>query len=558
MFLFLVFLVYSTTLPFNSNGETIIKSIMEGTESPFFMSNEEDLNANKNDGARYNVDATISDTSYRISFRRDSEFYFSSVTIQNTNFHETHAFGIGVGFGSGGAIFLSYCTMLAIDTEFVSCEASNGGATCSLCSLMCIERCKFIGDMSFRFGGSIYFQGGFKNTNNYSPGNAFLCYNSEFTSNVASEYGGALSFSMAVTVYLENCKITGNSAGYNGAGLYSCNSEFIKIFNSQILSNKLEFSSYLNNNSRFFHYNMHSNLETPDIPAFSIRGGAGVCVVADYVFQSTFPTSTFYSQGNCYGGNSAGSHAITKGNGPGHAILLDGNCQLQSLNDNFGSTKQFNNIISKAGPLTEYPVLVNYVEIPTDCGEMADNSEIDREEIDTVNISNTGNMFLTSFVPPPTTFVLPATPFIKFQPNVTAKRDSTWIGQFTTLSMKSISRPTEISTKTRLPTRSLFSGWYVPPESFEGPSTKTSSVLVLVHSSSSVLFVSLSGSSFIVHGTKMSVVVYRGTTSTTVPVTNDNPLWTTSIAGDVDDPFKNDFEEEYQHGFFNIKDTGIE
>lgn len=56
----------------------------------------------------------------------------------------------------------------------------------------------------------------------------------------------------------------------------------------------------------------------------------------------------------------------------------------------------------------------------------------------------------------------------------------------------------------------------------------------------------------------MSVVVYRGTTSTTVPVTNDNPLWTTSIAGDVDDPFKNDFEEEYQHGFFNIKDTGIE
>ena len=29
------------------------------------------------------------------------------------------------------------------------------------------------------------------------------------------------------------------------------------------------------------------------------------------------------------------------------------------------------------------------------------------------------------------------------------------------------------------------------------------------------------------------------------PITNDNPLWTTSVMGDTDDPFNNDFEEQY-------------
>lgn len=40
--------------------------------------------------------------------------------------------------------------------------------------------------------------------------------------------------------------------------------------------------------------------------------------------------------------------------------------------------------------------------------------------------------------------------------------------------------------------------------------------------------------------------------SSSAPVTNDNPLWTTSVMGDTDDPFKNDFEEDAGEGFFGI------
>lgn len=40
--------------------------------------------------------------------------------------------------------------------------------------------------------------------------------------------------------------------------------------------------------------------------------------------------------------------------------------------------------------------------------------------------------------------------------------------------------------------------------------------------------------------------------STTTAITNDNPLWTTSVMGDTDDPFKNDFEEDTAQGFFGI------
>lgn len=39
--------------------------------------------------------------------------------------------------------------------------------------------------------------------------------------------------------------------------------------------------------------------------------------------------------------------------------------------------------------------------------------------------------------------------------------------------------------------------------------------------------------------------------STSAPITNDNPLWTTSVMGDTDDPFRNDFEEVAAEGFFN-------
>lgn len=41
--------------------------------------------------------------------------------------------------------------------------------------------------------------------------------------------------------------------------------------------------------------------------------------------------------------------------------------------------------------------------------------------------------------------------------------------------------------------------------------------------------------------------------SNTATLTNDNPLWTTSVVGESDDPFKNDFEEDVNNGgFFGV------
>ena len=46
-------------------------------------------------------------------------------------------------------------------------------------------------------------------------------------------------------------------------------------------------------------------------------------------------------------------------------------------------------------------------------------------------------------------------------------------------------------------------------------------------------------------------------TTNAIVVTNDNPLWTTSVMTESDDPFKNDFEETRQEGFFHVKDRVI-
>lgn len=43
--------------------------------------------------------------------------------------------------------------------------------------------------------------------------------------------------------------------------------------------------------------------------------------------------------------------------------------------------------------------------------------------------------------------------------------------------------------------------------------------------------------------------------STTTTVTTDNPLWTTSVVGDNDDPFKQDFDENGIEGYFDVNNT---
>ncbi|EAX86217.1 hypothetical protein TVAG_553930 [Trichomonas vaginalis G3] len=43
--------------------------------------------------------------------------------------------------------------------------------------------------------------------------------------------------------------------------------------------------------------------------------------------------------------------------------------------------------------------------------------------------------------------------------------------------------------------------------------------------------------------------------STTTTVTTDNPLWTISVVGDNDDPFKQDFDENGIEGYFDVNNT---
>ena len=111
--------------------------------------------------------------------------------------------------GSGASIYLAYCSYATIkNSSFINGLARFGGAICSVASTLVVEDCDFINNTAIFDGGAIYsmyeylnVEGTFINNSAINGGAIFSdaskkvsISNSEFNSNNATDYGGALFF----------------------------------------------------------------------------------------------------------------------------------------------------------------------------------------------------------------------------------------------------------------------------------------------------------------------------------------------------------------------------
>ena len=424
------------------------KNLIQKEDKPYFLeipTNDDDLG---NFEGRYEVDTQIKDL-FTVSTKRLNEYFLSSVHIDNSvKFSNNYAFGAGLAAGSGGAIFVSYCTLQitgAGASTFYKNEASNGGAICCFISGMYANPCPlFKENHAFRYGGAIYFHGSFINGKTdetqsnlyYYTGtilnirNEYIRNDVAFESNYASELGGAIAFSMSAPCGIENIEFKSNEAGLSGGALYSFNCPLSIIKCRFITNNAGEISRRLN-----YQTNRFTNPNRPNLVG---RGGGAIYFSCDeYIHGYNNPstaslydpslTRQLYTDGCCWHANQA-NHAHSFGSGPGNDIFLNGYVTWSSFDDHISNYRNFPqlSVSGVSNPLPDYKGLDDSTMRPKywhvylyrfhadkgECHSDAQNPINDEEKYRTftgIRIAFT----YTSYIPSPTTFIYYATPITK-------------------------------------------------------------------------------------------------------------------------------------------------
>ena len=404
---------------------------------------------------KFEVDTTIS--AEYTSTKRLNEYFVSSVCIgSNVHFSKNYAFGAGIAAGSGGAIFVTYCTFTCPNdgAQFEQNSASLGGAICSFYSGIYFSRCpQFTGNLAFRQGGAIYFYGASvtltkDELNQYFFTGSILNIKGggEFRGNTASELGGAIAFWMSAPCGIEDCVFIGNEAGLSGGAICSINCP-LSLIHCQFQNNRAGCSEDLRmNNDKY-------TFQQPNRPNFVGRGGGAIYFSCDkymngynnpyddgmqyennqlyeyFTANDMNPSITrqLYTDGCCYSGDTA-RHAYSFGNGAGHEILLDGHVTWSSFNDYMQGFETFTGLVSNiSNPLPnikdrdtdstpqQRPSMchINLYNFNTDespsCIQGDLSLEITEEAYSTIYPANNHSYSITN-VPDPTTFIYQATP----------------------------------------------------------------------------------------------------------------------------------------------------
>lgn len=231
--------------------------------------------------------------------------------------------------GSGGAIFLSYCTLVCESNNvfFRKNTATVGGALCTIASDVLIKGSTFEENTTYRYGGGVYFQGGSDETENDVR---FLADSCTFCHNTATEFGGGLCFTALFDVSLTNLVVKYNQATFNGAGAYFVNIGNVYIYGSNFIGNELNnFGSLREKVDQ-----KKSRIGLADLKP-TTRGGGGIFVASDEDIshnQKIEIPRKFETHKCCFSQNFVGLKLFSKT--PGHSILVEGAVQWDSFEDN--------------------------------------------------------------------------------------------------------------------------------------------------------------------------------------------------------------------------------
>ena len=237
-----------------------------------------------------------------------NQYFMCTLTIGiNTTFIKNSAFGQRISSGSGGGIFISFCSLVIEQSEstseaviFESNNAEVGGGIFSINSRIFLQKTFFKNNIAMKFGGGIYFQG-----INSCISHIFMQNGGKFEKNSAGDLGGSICFSAANSTSIEHVEFRENVAGHCGGSIYAagCSTSFLNC-------------SFIKNTA----------LES-ELGDWRERGGGAICFV-----QSNKEKINELSTLNCCFLMNKAEKKMS-----GNSILFDGKAMWISTNDNFDS-----------------------------------------------------------------------------------------------------------------------------------------------------------------------------------------------------------------------------
>lgn len=570
-------------------------------------------NRNYNINHTYNQDINLLDYSH--SFR-SSEYFQCTITINEVRFTNNNAFGSTISSASGGALYASHSQIAAVAhrstfSSFESNYASIGGAVCFIACKAFFNYIKFTENNALKFAGAFYFQGITEYSGIISSEQFLLLDSCYFENNTAHDVGGALCFSNAANSEIDDSIFSNNTAAIGGGAIYSIQTDLL-IFRSYFSTN------IVNDRQRNLNFRYVINNVSPSATGssrFSARGGGAILFTA---IESERPL-ILETKLCCFSNNMAmtGDTFNPTDANVGDNVLLDGHVSYFSNKDSMNINKIARNSrklsifynYDRDSPNSACMYDDSELRLHTPHNYASNSNTEDYKSTyfvpsPTKFITHPAqytkhhhittifkSLILVSRIrpnPPPTISTpSPPTPERTPAPIITPGKGQRGIQTVTKIETYTSTTTTKINTivisydpeNRPIYTTTEITGeftivtvvviesnvYLAIEETPTSPKNNTTYIIIgvvagiilLLAAALLIWFIAVkkrkddedSNSIEMVEET----VTIAPTTSNTV--TNDNPLWTTSIAGENDDPFRKDFEEEGVEGFFEVNDA---
>lgn len=568
----------------------------------------------------YNRDVEIK-TERSGQFRPDEYFYCSITVSDakfENNFafgSSVSSASGGALYCSHSQLSIVATSVDATNKAFITNQAAIGGAFAALGGKAFINKYTFTNNTAQKFGGAIYFQG-IPVDRKIPDDNFIVIEETTFESNKATDVGGAVCCSNVHNAYADNCTFKQNKADIAGGAIYFMETP-AKIASTTFESNEVNTNDKVlnNGNAKINGQNVFNSI---NYTRFASRGGGAIYFTAiesqkvnlettKCCFKQNKVTGGYiFAKGNpgdnvlldCrrdyqveYFSNQDGITKTKVSSNKEHQILYtfkDGkvdNCDISS--DEAGTVKdptkapRKNNAEEKTGDVPLPTTFTYHATAITKLPQATSSSFVTFPTTKSLSFPNPekpGTAELPKDVIPPRTHA----PLIQGDPNKKGRYTSGTVSSLviiqtytsiktTRLSYDQDNNPhyveTEIEGVFDVPSYTqVFTRFYIedaPPQKKNQNMLPiiigvVAGLILLIAAALVIYFVACKKKDEDSNSTvEMAEETVTAAPSTSNTITNDNPLWTTSVVGDDDDPFKRDFEEEGVEGFFDVKHNDV-
>lgn len=554
-------------------------------------------------------------TSFNQASLNSSRYYYSTLQFSKCKFENNSCLGSTLESGYGGALFVLRCEAVADNTEFTLNNAVFGGAIFAYQSSLYLKGCTFKENEAFKLGGAIGLEDSINNPGANSR--RTIIDSCKFESNTAYECGGAAHITTIPDTEFKNCEFISNSASISGGAIYVTDIGTMPLADCKFKNNAIDLFKKFSQRDKKFTKNSAPSFSGRGGGAIYVHSKSKMitiktCFINDSAAENSFGFSHGAGNEVMIGENVEwisyddrtyaypDIHDTFSIVGPNSTFTpfglsfptgteCEGSTAYNNVTENsdFTRTSPVVNIESSPSSIP-LPTTFTYAATPiTKAFSITQITPAKRlpEEKKLSSITTPPSPSRSPFPPrtdspAPTRSIPPNN--VKFSisreptqvPSHTIVNTSTKLIVITESGNSGHKTYVEVDTYTLVESTVFVNGYKEEiillddgkPNSNNGKNKNMLFIIIGAVAAAIVIVVIIiviivmmkKREDATESSIEMAQETVEGGNTTSATVTVDNPLWTTSIAGDEEDPFKNDFQENEVEGFFNVDDKGLE